>query len=50
MTYTIRFNKMTLHPNITGNYTIDQYKGVQYINGYLHVDTKESLNEVSKMI
>ncbi|XP_029347074.1 uncharacterized protein LOC115034404 [Acyrthosiphon pisum] len=33
LTYTIRFKKVSMHPNILGNFTIQQYRESQFVNG-----------------
>lgn len=43
--------KITLYPNITGNYTIDQLKDNQYyINWHFLIDSKKLINKVSKSV
>lgn len=35
-TYTVRFKKVSVHPNELANFTINQYRGTQlFINGNL---------------
>lgn len=50
LTYTLRFKKAFVQPNIYGNLTIDQYRGTQFINGNLTVPTEFSIDKVSKTI
>ncbi|XP_050053199.1 uncharacterized protein LOC114131139 [Aphis gossypii] len=40
LTYTLRYKKMSAHGNITGYFTIDQYKDTQYINGNVTIHSK----------
>ncbi|XP_025202731.1 uncharacterized protein LOC112599868, partial [Melanaphis sacchari] len=47
LTYTVRFKKISVKPNITiNNYSIDQYKDIQYLNGDVTLNTKEQINKV----
>ncbi|KAL4097345.1 hypothetical protein QTP88_022139 [Uroleucon formosanum] len=46
LTYTLRFKKAFVQPNIYGNLTIDQYRGTQFINGNLTVPTEFSIDKV----
>jgi len=49
LTYTIRFKKFEVKPNITVDYySIDRYKDVQYINGKITINSKELINKVCK--
>lgn len=49
LSYTVRFKKLIVHPNITANYTIDQYKDNQYyINGNIKIDSKLMIDKVSE--
>lgn len=41
---------MSTHGNITGNFSIDQYKDNQYINGNVTIHTKLSIDKVSETI
>lgn len=50
LTYTVRFKKMSVHGNITGNFTIDQYKDDQYVNGNITIHSKLLVDKVSKTI
>lgn len=50
MTYTVRTKKLLIHPNITGNTTVDQYKNNYYINGNIVFNFKKSPNNVSVII
>lgn len=51
LTYTIRFTKMVMHPNFTGNYTIDSYREKTFVNGNFKMETTEKnmINMVSKI-
>jgi len=50
LTYTLRFKKMKVQPNITIDYsTIDLYKGQQFINAKIAINSKELINKVSKI-
>lgn len=41
---------MSAHGNITGYFTIDQYKDTQYINGNVTIHSKLIVDTVSKTI
>ncbi|XP_026808808.1 uncharacterized protein LOC113555266 [Rhopalosiphum maidis] len=48
LTYTIRFKKFEVKPNITVDYySIERYKDVQYINGKITINSKELINKVT---
>lgn len=49
LTYTLRFHKMTLIPNISGNYTIDQYREKQFINAKV-INPIKNITKVSQNI
>lgn len=46
LTYTIRFQKLSFKPNVTGNYTINKYKENEFVNGYLSINSSEILDKV----
>lgn len=46
----MRYHKVKFYPNVTGNYTINQDKEHQYLNGYISINFKEPINKVRKMI
>ncbi|XP_060842933.1 uncharacterized protein LOC132923119 [Rhopalosiphum padi] len=47
LTYTVRFKKIDVKPNITLDYySIDRYKDVQYVNGQITIDSKEIIDNV----
>lgn len=48
LTYMVRFHKLRFFPNLTGNYTITQYKEKQYITGYLNFNRPDPIDKVSK--
>jgi len=49
LTYTLRFKKMEVKPNITVDYhTIDLSKGEQFINAKITINSNELINKVSK--
>jgi len=37
LTYTVRFKKVSVHPNELANLTVTQYKGTQFINGNITI-------------
>lgn len=47
LTYTVRFKKITWYPNITVNYTIDQYREKQFVNADVFLNTNEMVDKVS---
>jgi len=48
LTYTLRFKKLEVQPNITIDYyTIDRYKEGEFINGQITIDSKKLINKVS---
>ncbi|XP_060863513.1 uncharacterized protein LOC132940111 [Metopolophium dirhodum] len=47
LTYTIRFKKAIVQPSSFGNLTIDQYRGIQYLNGHF---TVPSTSTITKMV
>jgi len=48
LTYTLRFKKLEVRPNITVDYyTVDRYKEGEFLNGQITVHTKELMNKVS---
>lgn len=48
LTYTVRFKRLEVQPNITVNYyTINRYKEGEFINGQITVNSKELINKVS---
>jgi len=49
LTYTIRFQKLSFQPNFTGNYTIDKYREKEFINGFLSLDSSQTIDKVSNI-
>jgi len=43
----LRFQKLRFYPNITGNYTINQYDHKEYINGYFTINSPKLISRVS---
>jgi hypothetical protein len=39
---------VTFIPNVTGNYTINQYRAKQFLNGYFKLNSKQTINNVSE--
>lgn len=50
LTYTLRYHKMYFNPNVSGRYTVDEYKGTQYYNVNITIDTTLSLDKVSENV
>ncbi|XP_060866383.1 uncharacterized protein LOC132942095 [Metopolophium dirhodum] len=46
LTYTIRFHKVSFQPNFTGNYTIDKYREKEFINGFLSLDSPQTIDKI----
>jgi len=48
LTYTVRFTKVEVQPNITiDHYTIDRYKEGEFVNGQFTIHSKKLINNVS---
>lgn len=49
LTYILRFKKMEVYPNITvDSYKIDLFKGGQFVNAEITINSNELINKVSK--
>lgn len=44
----VRIVKITIYPNFTGNYTIENYKGKYVVNGELNIHSTKLIDKVSK--
>lgn len=46
----MRYKNITMHPNVSGELTIDQLREKQFVNGNLIIDSKEPIDSVSAPI
>ncbi|KAL4097344.1 hypothetical protein QTP88_022138 [Uroleucon formosanum] len=45
LTYTLRFKKVEIHPNINTDYTINRYKEGEFVNGQISINTDKLINK-----